>query len=414
MLILIGTHATQIMEKTIIIFEPLDVTRYGPLVQLRHVADLRYGIYSNWERAEQLLPGFNLGLWGRSLLQHVNSESHPDTNINEKSGPAYYLHGGVPAWHYPKFIELLKQEQALTWQGNILAARIDSVTPPTPHFFTIMKELPRTELDETFGDYPLFFREFLDLRSAALAHDLIFWRQHNETDKSFDPLLPMLQPESIFIHAGADISDGVFIDAGQGPVVIDRGVKVPPFCSLHGPLYLGPDTQLNDGARIEASIVGNRCRLGGEISESILMPYTEKKHTGFLGQALVGSWVNIGAGISSGQAGQYEADTSIHWAGRIFKTDQNHAGPTIGDFAVLESGSQLPPDSVFGIFSDYFQSGVTQKDVADFTRGNARKEINRTIRNAAAELTKHQLSMTPALEALIRDLWKTPDSGWHW
>ena len=44
-----------------------------------------------------------------------------------------------------------------------------------------------------------------------------------------------------------------------------------------------------------ASSVGPHCKVGGEISNSIFFGYANKGHDGFVGNAVIGEWCNLGA-----------------------------------------------------------------------------------------------------------------------
>ena len=403
------------MKKKVIIFEPADVSNFGPLVMLRHVADLTFGIYSNFIRAQKLLPDVELGLWGRPNLQHVYAETHPDTNINEKAGPAYFLHGGVPAWHYPALIEQLGEEaKALTWSGEIIAAYLSDVSTPNNYFFTHLKEIPHEDVSDRFSEIPQFFWELGALREPALAADLPLWLTENKVDNDFDPLMPMAQPEQVHIYAEAQVSTGAYLDATMGPIIIDAGVVVPPFVTLRGPLYLGRHTQLKDGTAIRGSIIGNDCRIGGEVANSIFMPYSNKGHAGFVGNALIGSWVNLGAGTITSNLKNNYGHIRVHWNGSEWNTRQQFLGATLGDHTKTAIGTTLNTGTVSGIFVNHFQDGLSDKFLPSFSWGNSRYEINKALQTATVVMQRRNQELTHALEALLRDIWQHPDTVFRW
>jgi hypothetical protein len=47
-------------------------------------------------------------------------------------------------------------------------------------------------------------------------------------------------PEAIWLADDVQVAPEVAVDASQGPVVLDRGVRIQPFSYLEGPLYVGP------------------------------------------------------------------------------------------------------------------------------------------------------------------------------
>ncbi|MCF7796221.1 MAG: hypothetical protein K9N11_02910 [Lentisphaeria bacterium] len=402
------------MGEKVIIYEPADVSGYGPLVMLRHLADLPYGIYSNWDRARRVLPEVDLRLWGRPLLQHVNAETHPDSSINEKTETAYYLHGGVPAWHYPLLLEKLQSVKALVWSGEVIAARLDDAIQPTPYFFTHLKELPAEDVSSELDDIPYHFWSFLDLRQTALEFDSTFWLAENDTDNGFDPLLPMNQPERIHIHSDAHVSTGVFLDATAGPIVVDASVEVPPFVTLRGPLYLGTETQVKDGASLRGSIIGASCRVGGEVANSIFLPFVNKAHAGFVGTSMIGSWVNLGAQTTTSNLKNNYGSIRVRWGIEEYNTHQQFLGATLGDHTKTAIGSLLNTGCVSGIFVNYFQPGLSDKFIPSFTWGNGRYEINKALQTAAQVVQRRNQELSHAMEALIRDIWQHPETAFRW
>lgn len=402
------------MEKKVIIYEPNDVSGYGPLVMLRHLADIPYGIYSNWERARRVLPEADLRLWGRPLLQHVNADTHPDTSINEKTDDAYYLHGAVPAWHYPMLLERLETAKALVWSGEVIAARIENAIPPAPYFFTHLKELSHEDVSEEMDDIPLHFWSFPDLISKALAFDSKLWLEENPTDTGFDPLLPMNRPDQVHIHPDAEISTGAFLDATAGPIVVDARVVVPPFVTLRGPLYLGPETRIKDGAALRGCVIGENCRIGGEVANSVFLPFSNKSHDGFVGNSMIGSWVNLGAQTTTSNLKNNYGDIRVRWGGESYNTTLQFLGATLGDHTKTAIGSLLNTGFVTGIFVNHFQNGLSDKVVPSFTWGNTRYEINKALQTATLVAQRRDQDFSHAMEALIRDIWQHPETAFRW
>lgn len=402
------------MDKTVIIFEPLDVSNFGPLVMLRHLADLPYGIYSNWQRAKLVLPDEDVRLWGRPLLQHVNCETHPDTSINEKCESAFFLHAAIPAWHYPKLLEMLTDVRSLTVADQVIAARIETPVACETGFFSLLKSLPATAVDDFFTDIPSFFWELIDLRATALEFDLAFWLAANVKMQDFDPLLPMQVPHQIHIHHAANVSDAAYFDASDGPIVVDSNVTIPPFVTLRGPLYLGKNTVVKDSAAIRGTVIGADCRVGGEIANSIFFPYANKSHAGFVGNSIIGSWVNLGAGTITSNLKNNYGSIRVQWGGREYDTGQRFLGATLGDHTKTAIGTTLNTGTTTGIFVNEFQNGFSAKSLPAFTWGNNRYEINKALQTAAEVMRRRDQELTHAMEALIRDIWQKPDTILRW
>jgi hypothetical protein len=82
-------------------------------------------------------------------------------------------------------------------------------------------------------------------------------------------------------------------DTSKGPVVIDRQATVGASSVLNGPCYVGPFAVVRPLTLIrEGTSIGIASRVGGEISNSIILGYSNKAHDGYLGDSYVGKWVN--------------------------------------------------------------------------------------------------------------------------
>ncbi len=91
--------------------------------------------------------------------------------------------------------------------------------------------------------------------------------------------------------------EGAFLNTSAGPIIIDEGAEVMEGSCLRGPVYIGRNATVNMGTRIYgATSIGEHCKVGGEINNAVIFPFSNKAHDGFLGNAVVGSWCNLGAG----------------------------------------------------------------------------------------------------------------------
>ncbi|MFM9057454.1 MAG: putative sugar nucleotidyl transferase, partial [Bacteroidota bacterium] len=99
----------------------------------------------------------------------------------------------------------------------------------------------------------------------------------------------------LYIGPGARVQASV-INTETGPVYIAPGAEVMEGSLIRGPFALGEQAVLKMGTRIYgATTIGPGCKVGGEVSNSILLANSNKAHDGFLGNSVVGEWCNLGA-----------------------------------------------------------------------------------------------------------------------
>ena len=106
----------------------------------------------------------------------------------------------------------------------------------------------------------------------------------------------LVEKENVYISENALIKPGVVLDASNGPIYIDKNVNIFPNAVIEGPVYIGENSQIKSCATIYENVsIGSTCKVGGEIDNSVFLPFSNKQHAGFIGHAYIGSWVNIGA-----------------------------------------------------------------------------------------------------------------------
>jgi acetyltransferase-like isoleucine patch superfamily enzyme len=78
-----------------------------------------------------------------------------------------------------------------------------------------------------------------------------------------------------------------------------RGAVLEPTAVIKAPAFIGPFTEVRQGAYIRGNvIIGPRCTVGHatEIKSSLFISHSEAGHFAYIGDSILGSYVNIGAG----------------------------------------------------------------------------------------------------------------------
>ncbi len=97
------------------------------------------------------------------------------------------------------------------------------------------------------------------------------------------------------VERGAYIEPYVLIDTTEGPVLVRRGARIAAFTRLVGPCMIGEDAQVL-GGKVKGCSIGEHSRVHGELSGTIFTGHANKAHDGFVGNSVLGRWVNLGAG----------------------------------------------------------------------------------------------------------------------
>lgn len=174
----------------------------------------------------------------------------------------------------------------------------------------------------------------------------------------------------VFCGEGVDLAPGTAIDTSGGPVILDRQVRVMPNCFLEGPLYIGPGSLVKPGARIHGeSSFGIVNRLAGEIGESTFGDFANKQHEGFIGHAVLGSWINLGAMTTCSDLKNNYGEIRVDLGSGTVATGSRFVGLMLGDHAKTAIGTLFNTGTCVGFASNIFGVGMPPKYVGNFQWG---------------------------------------------
>ena len=168
--------------------------------------------------------------------------------------------------------------------------------------------------------------------------------------------------------AGATIEPGVVFDVRHGAVIVDAGAEVRHGTRLEGPCYIGPGCRVLGGF-IRGSVFGPRCVVRGEISASSFIGYANKSHDGFVGNSVIGHWVNLGAGTTTSNLKNTYGPVRLEIAGRRVDTGRTNVGSLIGDHAKTAIGTMLSTGTIIGAGASVFGGEPVPKYVVPFAWG---------------------------------------------
>jgi acetyltransferase-like isoleucine patch superfamily enzyme len=161
------------------------------------------------------------------------------------------------------------------------------------------------------------------------------------------------------------VEEPVYFDTSRGPVLIADDAKIEAFSRIVGPTLIGKGSVLHS-ARINGNCyIGDGCRIGGEVEESIVEGHSNKSHTGYLGHSYVGEWVNIGAGaVTSDLKNTYGSIRMETRRGRV-DTGLVKLGSFMADLTKVSINATIYAGKCVGMASQVH--GLVDRDVAPFT-----------------------------------------------
>ncbi|WCL49305.1 glucose-1-phosphate thymidylyltransferase [Leptospira sp. GIMC2001] len=162
----------------------------------------------------------------------------------------------------------------------------------------------------------------------------------------------------LYIHPDTIIYPGVVFDTTNGPIIIDKGVTISSFSFLEGPLYIGSKSKIDDARLTGGTVIGSQCRIGGEVSNTIIQDYSNKHHEGFLGHSFIGSWVNLGALSTTSDLKNNYGTIEIQSGNQKINTGTIKFGSVVGDYAKIGIGVMLNTGTSIDVGSNIVSSKV--------------------------------------------------------
>ncbi len=158
--------------------------------------------------------------------------------------------------------------------------------------------------------------------------------------------------DGVFVRESARLGEYAVIDTSKGPIILEEHVQVGPFCYLAGPVYVGPKTRVIEHAALKDAVsLGHTTKIGGEVEASVVEPYTNKQHHGFLGHSYLGSWINLGAGTCNSDLKNTYGNINMEYENEKVATEMQFMGCVMGDYSKTAINTGIFTGKVVGVCS---------------------------------------------------------------
>ena len=343
-----------------------------PLTFMRPMADIRIGIMTIREKWEKYLNSKT-----SSLTEAYLSAKFPLV----KSDDNILINGSVcPTKALVGQILNLNQDEALLHDGEIIAVRTAVFDKNT--CLTLTDKFKNIEFVEDLlkieNSWDIFAKN-----GEALEQDFEFLTSDKQT-QNFDAVSFKGSKENIYIHPSAKVNHA-FLNTDNGPIYLDKGSEVMEGAMIRGPFYLGENASVKMGAKIYGpTTIGPDCKVGGELNNVVMFAYSNKGHEGFLGNAVIGEWCNIGADTNnSNLKNTYDHVKLWSYNDRKFvNTQLQFCGLIMGDHSKTGINTMFNTGTVVGVASNIFGSGYQRNFIPSFSWGGPTKMIKHDLKRA--------------------------------
>lgn len=351
----------------IILFDDHKRQNFYPLDLGRPLAHLLTGCYTNEER---------WSLFSSSIrsIQYL-TESYLDLAPKFEEGKEYlYINARLIGSRILKEHMLQSpKNQSVTSDDHLLWIK----TSKAYHDFESLSKYASQAPSISFTEPHIILNNAWELftkNEAIIAQDILTIPKEYKVKQSL-PGVYMDDPDRIFIHPEAKVKP-CFLYAEKGYIYIGPQATIHAGAMVQGSLMMLDHAELKMGAKVYGSTtLGSHVKIGGEISNVVFFPYSNKGHEGFIGNSVIGSWCNFGADTNSSNLKNNYSKIKI-WNPYLHKnidTGQQFLGLLMGDHCKLGINTMLNTGTVIGTHSNIFGADFPNKFIPSFSWGGAHK-----------------------------------------
>ncbi|MCV9388214.1 GlmU family protein [Reichenbachiella ulvae] len=374
-------------------------SRLFPLTLTRPISDLKIGILSIREKWEKRL-GQSLSFVTDDSLKALFppiAESY-DLIINAALCPDESL---IHA------IQNLRMDQSLYQNDLFIAAKGGFSYSQTPDISEekVSYEDPLTHINRAWD-------MFLN-NSEEIKKDFDLLTEGKTSAKIEDPHTIVYGAENVFLEEGVKIKAAI-LNAEKGPIYLAKDAEIQEGATIRGPFYLGEGSRINMNAKIrEGSTIGPGCKIGGEISNSILYGNSNKAHDGFLGNSVLGEWCNLGADTNNSNLKNNYSNVEM-WdelSQDYLDTGLQFCGLVMGDHSKAAINTMFNTGTTVGVCANVYGAGFPKKRIPSFTWGGVRSmlvyDFDKAMETVEIVMDRKNRSFTDEDRKLLKHIYET-------
>lgn len=345
-----------------ILFEDESRINLLPLTFTRPLAELRTGILTIREKWEKRLNGVYSYLTEPYLSEKYNRIITDDNVLLNSSV--------LPDKQLVEAIKQLATGEMLKQDDCIIAARLDSKQ---------IEEFINNVDNDDFYESCFYEGKFSRLRytydifllngeQIAIDFELLTEGRKSAPLSATNNVLGM---ENIFLEEGA-VVEFATLNAKGGYIYIGKDAEIMEGSIVRGSLAMCEQSVLKIGAKIYGpTTIGPYSKVGGEVNNTVITGFSNKAHDGFLGNAVLGEWCNIGADSNNSNLKNNYAPVRL-WnydTGNFARTGLQFCGLIMGDHSKCGINTMFNTGTVIGVSANIFGAGFPRNFVPSFAWG---------------------------------------------
>lgn len=350
----------------IILFdEPQAWVQLLPFTYTRPISDIRIGILKIQEKWAKHLDESRISFLSETYL----SRKFP-LKLTKKN---LFINGQcLPTPKLAKEVRKLRKNQALMAGSKLIAIRYNEPIQSYQALQTVSNQ--DTIKRKAFKGAVSWLENRWDIfqkNRAELIADFDLVTKDRQSEEISDPHTIVYGEENIFVEEGAQIRAAV-LNAEEAPIYIGKNAVIHEGAIIKGAFALGENAHVNMGAKMRGdTTIGPYCKVGGEVSNSVLFGFSNKGHDGFIGNTVLGEWCNLGADTNTSNLKNNYGAIKLwdYHLDAYSSTEQQFCGLMMGDHSKTGINTMFNTGTVVGVNANIFGGDFPEKFIPSFAWG---------------------------------------------
>lgn len=381
----------------IILFDTNNIrTNLLPFTFTRPIADLRIGILKLSEKWERYLNA-------ATSYQTVDylSTKFPSVLSNEN----YWIDGSIVANKIlSEEIKILESNQVLTFNNEIVAYISKEQLDNFDTFKRIETKANPIKINHSW--------DIFSHNARAIEEDFELITKDRISQPISDTNRVIGDKSRLFVEEGVDMECAT-LNVKTGVIYIGKNAVILEGCLVRGALAMNEGSVLKMGSKVYgATTLGKFSKIGGEVNNSVIYDYSNKGHEGFLGNAVLGEWCNLGADTNNSNLKNNYQSVKL-WdynTGRFAKTGLQFCGLMMGDHSKSGINTMFNTGTVVGVAANVFGADYPRNFLPSFSWGITRNKtfrMKQVLEMAEAMMGRRKVPLTNADIAILNHVFES-------
>ncbi len=329
-----------------------------PFTFTRPVADIRIGILTIREKWEKYL-----GNTTTTITEEYLSEKYPMVEMEEN---VLINASFLPNKALVSLVEDLKENEAIFYGEEVIAFYTKDTQEDID--FSAFKQIEfEGDMLRVENTWDIFAKN-----AEAIQQDFDFLTEGRKS-QPISKTNNLINEDAIFLEEGASVEFSI-LNATDGPIYIGKNAEVWEGSLIRGAFALCDNATVKMGGKMYgATTIGPHSKVCGEVSNSVIFGYSSKGHEGYLGNAVLGEWCNIGADSNNSNLKNNYAKVRIwNYATESFdQTGLQFCGLMMGDHSKTAINTMFNTGTVIGVNCNIYVPGFPRNFIPSFSWGGA-------------------------------------------